>query len=131
MDENHIPAKNNDENTLSDHIKIKSESFLANRGLLVVLSSNFLGKSFVIDKPGVVLGRSPECDIVINDPAISKEHCTITRKEEHKFFIEDLNSTNSTYLNGKKIKKEEHIIYGDRIIIGSTIFRFYIEEKID
>jgi pSer/pThr/pTyr-binding forkhead associated (FHA) protein len=128
-EENEI--KNNDESTLNDHVKIKTESFLASRGLLVVLSSNFLGMSFIINKPKVVIGRHPECDIIINDPAISKEHCAIILKDDHKFFIEDLNSTNFTYLNGKKIKKAEHIIYGDRIIIGSTILRFYIEEKID
>jgi len=107
-----------------------SSSQLNNRGLLVCLSHNSLGKTKILDKYSIVIGRSDDCDFKINDQLISKEHCKITIDEHAKFFIEDLESKNSTFINGKKVKKKTHLIYGDKIIIGNTILRFYLEENL-
>jgi pSer/pThr/pTyr-binding forkhead associated (FHA) protein len=114
---------------LSEKQKNISSSFLSSRGVLLVLSSNFLGKTFIIDKPKNIIGRQDTCDFLINDPLISKEHCVIILDEEGKFFIEDLHSKNATYVNGKAIKKRTQIFYSDKIVTGSTIIRFYHEEK--
>jgi pSer/pThr/pTyr-binding forkhead associated (FHA) protein len=78
-----------------------------------------------------VIGRSYDCEIIIDDPLVSKKHCQILFEEDKKFYIEDIGSKNSTFLNEKVVKKKEHIIYGDRIIIGNTIMRFYLEEKLE
>lgn len=110
--------------------KLKSTSFLSNRGLLVILSSNYFGKSFIIDKTINIIGRQPDCDVTIKDPLISKNHCRIIFDKDNRFYIEDLGSKNSTFINEKELKKRMHIIYGDRIVIGNTIMRFYLEEKI-
>ena len=115
----------------SDRSKLMSMSLLTNRGILVAVSSNFLGKSFIINKNITSIGRLNECDISIPDPAISKNHCKIIFDKDNKFYIEDSGSKNSTFLNGKELKKKAHIIYGDRIIIGTTILRFFLEEKIE
>jgi hypothetical protein len=116
---------------LSDKYKALSLSFLTSRGVLLVLSSDFIGKTFVIDKPKVVLGRNEDCDFVIPDQLVSKEHCAITIDEEGKFYIEDLHSKNATFVNGKLIKKKVQIFYSDKIVIGNTIIRFFHEEKLD
>ncbi|HOJ63153.1 MAG TPA: FHA domain-containing protein [Spirochaetota bacterium] len=116
---------------LSHKLKPSFSSLLEKRGVLLILSSNFIGKTFIIDKPKVIIGRSEKSDFCIKDPLISKEHCLITVTEDCKFFIEDLNSTNSTFVNGKEIKKKTQIFYGERIVIGETIIRFYLEEKLD
>jgi pSer/pThr/pTyr-binding forkhead associated (FHA) protein len=121
----------NQNNTLTDSIKSKQNTSLTNRGVLVVLSSNFLGHSYIINKTKTVIGRSEECDIVINDPAVSKEHCIIYYNDDDKFNIEDLGSKNLTILNNKEVKKRTHISYGDKIILGQTICRFYLEEKFE
>ncbi len=117
--------------TIAEKAKISPTSLLSNRGILLILSSNLFGKTYIIRKPKTIIGRLDKCDITINDPLISKEHCVIILDEYEKFYIEDLNSKNSTYINGKEIKKRTHIIYGDRIIIGNTIIRFYLEEKLE
>ena len=104
-------------------------SLLSNRGILVVFSSDFIGKAFVIDKADMIIGRSERADIVLSAPMISKEHCKITVDENLKFHIEDLHSTNATYLNGKIIKKNTPLNYGDKILVGETILRFFIEEN--
>ena len=116
---------------LSNKLKPKMSSFLEKKGILLISSSNFIGKTFVIDKPKVLIGRSESSNFCIKDPLISKEHCLITVSEDGKFFIEDLNSTNSTFLNGKEVKKKTQIFYGERIVIGDTIIRFYLEERLD
>jgi pSer/pThr/pTyr-binding forkhead associated (FHA) protein len=118
-------------NDLADVSRIKGTTLLTDRGLLVVLSSNFLGKTFVINKNETVIGRGDESNMDIKDPMISHKHCLISIDESGKFYIEDLGSKNSTFVNDKEVKKKMHIIYGDRIIIGDTIMRFYLEEKID
>jgi pSer/pThr/pTyr-binding forkhead associated (FHA) protein len=121
----------NDNTLTSEKPNNKPNSFLLKRGVLIILSSNFIGKSFIIDKPKIVIGRLENCDFIINDPLVSKEHCEITTDDEGKFFINDLGSKNSTFLNDKRLKKAAHLIYGDRIIIGNTIIRFYLEEKLE
>lgn len=121
----------NDNTLTSEKSNIKPTSILQKRGVLLVLSSNFIGRSFIIDKSNVIIGRLERCDFIINDPLVSKEHCEITTDDEGKFYINDLGSKNSTFLNGKRLKKSTHLIYGDRIIIGNTIIRFYLEEKLE
>ncbi|MBQ7902018.1 MAG: FHA domain-containing protein [Clostridia bacterium] len=66
-----------------------------------------------------VIGRSRKCDIYINNPYLSKEHARISF-EDGKFYIEDLKSTNGTYLNGNKLgthpvklKDNDKISFGD------------------
>ena len=56
------------------------------------------------DKPGITVGRKPDNDIVIDNPAISGHHCRLTL-EGGTYFIEDLESTNGTFVNEKRIKK--------------------------
>jgi len=115
----------------TDSRKPKSVGLLGKKGLLVVLSPNLFGASCVVDKPAIVVGRHRECDLSLEDPQLSRKHCTLTVDANGDFFLEDLNSTNSTFLNSKKLVEKTRLHYGDRIIIGNTIIRFYIEEEIE
>lgn len=124
---------NND--TITTEINSKKKmgisSLLSNRGVLIVFSSNFFGNTYVIDSINQIVGRSSKCDIIISDKLISKEHCRVLIDENSKFFIEDLGSTNKTFVNGKELKKKVQLNYGDRIVLGETILRFFIEEKLE
>jgi two-component system, cell cycle response regulator len=111
--------------------KKKKNSFLSGRGVLVALSSENLGQSYIIDKEEVLIGRDSSCEIILEDPLVSKIHSRITMEEDKIFRIEDLGSTNGTYLNKKKLSKPAQIYYSDRIMFGSTIFRFFLEETLD
>ena len=79
----------------------------------------------------MMVGRDPSCDICLNDPLISKVHCRITVEEDRIFRIEDLASTNGTFLNKKKLSKPAQVYYSDRIVLGTTIFRFFVEETFE
>ncbi|MCU0822681.1 MAG: FHA domain-containing protein [Spirochaetes bacterium] len=111
--------------------KIKSTGILKKRAVLLVLSENLLGGSLVLDAKSTLIGRGSDCDFTISDPLVSKKHCRIYLNDENIFYIEDAGSTNSTYLNGKKLEKPAHISYGDRIVIGNTIIRFFMAENLD
>ncbi|MDX6770083.1 MAG: FHA domain-containing protein [Elusimicrobiota bacterium] len=55
------------------------------------------------DKDAITVGRKPDNDIVIDNPAISGHHCKLV-KQGAGFFVEDLESTNGTFLNEKRVK---------------------------
>lgn len=93
---------------LFDMLKDSDEKTVGTRG-----ADDINGKSLWI------LGRSPECDIVCQDPKVSREHCRIELLEGH-FYISDMGSTNGTYLNGKHISRKERLFVGDVIGIGDS-----------
>jgi len=111
--------------------RLKNSETILNKSVLLILSENYFGNSFIIDKPEIVIGRAKDCDLCIGDSFVSMRHCRIEIDEDGKFYIEDLDSKNFTYLNRKQIKKKIHLLYGDRIVIGNTILRFFLEEQIE
>lgn len=114
----------------TDPQKFSYSAPLGRKGLLVVMSREAFGESFVIDRPSIVLGRQKDCEFVIDDPLLSRRHSLITADARGDFFIEDLNSTNATLLNSRKVQKKSRLQYGDRIVLGNTILRFYLEEEL-
>ncbi len=75
-------------------------------------------------KESAVIGRSKKCEIYIGDPFLSKQHARIFLKEG-SFYIEDLQSTNGTYVNGKKLlEKAVKLKDSDKITFGNLNFLF-------
>jgi len=73
------------------------------------------------------IGRSRKCNIHINDPYLSKEHARIF-VENDKFYIEDLNSTNGTFVNKTQVTKDPiRLKDNDKIIFGDIRFIFISE----
>lgn len=78
-----------------------------------------------------ILGRDEGCDITIEDPKASREHCEIYCKSK-KFYITDKNSSNGTLVNYKKLKPnvEAPLKSGDQIQIGKYLFIFEIRDPL-
>lgn len=90
---------------------------------LVVLRGNDAGHAFPVGNKSVqILGRGASTDITIWDIRASRAHCRID-KLPNGFRISDLNSSNGTTVNGKKITSHE-LSEGDEVQIGSTVLRF-------
>lgn len=71
----------------------------------------------------ITIGRKKENNVAINDPYISNQHLKITL-DEGKFFIEDLDSANGTYLDGDRITDVLRLKNGDRIKFGQVEFLY-------
>ena len=70
------------------------------------------------------VGRAVECDIVIASKSISRENTRI-RLEGRHWFVEDLGSTNGTYLNGERVITPMKLRDGDSIKVGDVMFLFH------
>lgn len=68
------------------------------------------------------IGRSPKCDIVINQPWISDEHCVILYRDG-KFLLQDLVSVNGTFLNDEMVEDKAYLNDNDIIRLGKTSFK--------
>jgi ABC-type multidrug transport system ATPase subunit/pSer/pThr/pTyr-binding forkhead associated (FHA) protein len=67
-----------------------------------------------------VIGRAPDCDIVVNDPQVSARHCQLIRTEAG-WLLRDLGSTNGTFVNGVRIHGTVTVRPGDRILLANTV----------
>ncbi len=95
---------------------------------LIVISGYELGKEYILDNDKVI-GRIPSCDIRINSTKVSRRHAKLVKKGKN-FNVIDLNSTNGTYVNGKRII-EAPLSDGDKLHLGEIIFKYILRDKID
>lgn len=81
------------------------------------------GKEFEFDQDSVLIGRTPECDVVLYDAGVSRKHCRIF-SEGNRFIIEDMGSSNGTRLNGEPITRKQELADGDQLTLGPVVFVF-------
>jgi predicted component of type VI protein secretion system len=98
-------------------------------GKLVVSLDGVVIKEVQITKDKTTLGRRPYNDIVIDNLAVSGEHAVL-QMVGGDVFIEDLNSTNGTYINGKAIKKQL-LTHNDTVEIGKYKIKYLVDESAD
>ena len=90
--------------------------------VLRFISGKYQGGEFptVNDKP-IIVGRSSDLDMVLVDDMVSRKHARINMQQD-QIWIEDLGSTNGTFVNGEKIKRAR-LKEGDRVLIGTSILK--------
>ena len=98
-------------------------------GKLVVSLDGVVIKEVQVTKDRTTLGRRPYNDIVIDNLAVSGEHAVL-QLISGSVFIEDLNSTNGTYINGKAVKKQL-LQHNDTVEIGKYKIKFLADEGSD
>jgi hypothetical protein len=84
------------------------------------------GRRMVVGPGGATLGRSRQCDVVINDPNVSRQHAEL-RPRGSSWVLTDLGSTNGSRINGHPVERSEVVRPGDEIEVGATILRFELE----
>jgi predicted component of type VI protein secretion system len=77
------------------------------------------GKRVVVGPSGATIGRSRDCDIVLDDTGISRRHAEISPGAQG-WTIADLGSTNGVRLNGRALRAAQPLHTGDRVELGST-----------
>jgi pSer/pThr/pTyr-binding forkhead associated (FHA) protein len=98
-------------------------------GKLVVSLDGVVIKEVQITKDKTTLGRRPYNDIVIDNLAVSGEHAVL-QMSGSDVYIEDLNSTNGTYINGRAIKKQL-LAHNDTVEIGKYKIKYLVEDGVD
>ncbi|MBQ7449632.1 MAG: FHA domain-containing protein [Paludibacteraceae bacterium] len=68
----------------------------------------------------ITIGRYPDNNVVVNDPVVGRHHAKITRHNDGRFTITDLNSRNGTFVNGKRVSGEIRLNPGDVVQVGRT-----------
>jgi Protein of unknown function (DUF3662)/FHA domain len=84
------------------------------------------GKRLMVGPTGATIGRSRQCDVVVNDPNVSRQHAEI-RPRGGSWVLTDLGSTNGSSLNGRRIEGSEVIKPGDEVEVGTSKIRFELE----
>ena len=95
-------------------------------GKLVIIYGDHAGREYRLGPKRVLIGRTDQGDIVINDSSVSRKHASIESRDG-RFLLQDLKSTNGTFVNGESI--DVHVLnHGDKIRIGRTVLQFLGKE---
>jgi hypothetical protein len=87
--------------------------------LIVVEPAALAGRAFPVNEQ-LTIGRSAQCQIAVDDTFVSQMHARVF-PHEGQFVVEDLGSTNGTYLNRNRLSGAMVMQRGDRIQIGNTV----------
>ena len=96
--------------------------------ILVSNDASVVRRKLEFEDRSVTIGRHPDCDIIIDDASVSRQHARI-ESENGVYFIEDLNSRNGTFLNNESIHRSTRLFDGSEINICDVRFFFHLEEN--
>jgi len=98
------------------------------RATLTILSGINAGQVFALDGTEHVIGRGTEADLWVEDGGVSRRHARVSCRSDGRYFVEDLGSTNGTFLGSQRIDVCE-VRPGDKIQLGpNVILRFAITD---
>ena len=103
----------------------------SSRGTILVLTGLNAGRLAGVDHRGLVVGRSGDVDLVVDDPAVSYRHVRIAIDVNDVFYVEDLDSTNGTFVAGHRVMRSV-LVPGDTIQLGPELkLRFSLSSETD
>ena len=97
------------------------------RPVLVILQGHTIGQTVQLDKDETVIGRGSQADVILRDEIASRQHAQVLRifaGECVEYYVNDLGSTNGTYLNGSRISSQQLLEDGDKIKVGNHLLKF-------
>ena len=109
------------DNKSSNTDKNKADNSKGEIKVSVTIIENNKTKTLTIEDE-ILVGRNPQCDVVVNKPMVSSVHCILIR-DGKKIMAEDNNSTNGTLLNGKPLKHQVEIKNNDVLTLGDRPIR--------
>lgn len=113
---------NQEEQTRVSNVSRIIDKAIASESCLVTIYGRELGRKFALAGPETTIGRGPENTVVVDMDNVSRRHARVIRANEG-FVVEDLNSTNGTYVNDLEVK-QQGLRNGDLIKVGGAILKF-------
>lgn len=96
--------------------------------VLVVNEGERAGQRWTVERESVIIGRGKECDIVLSEQQVSRQHVKIKLVGE-AYYVEDLNSRNGTWLNGEQFSGERPLKDGDEIHVAMIVKMIFAESE--
>jgi signal transduction histidine kinase len=90
---------------------------------LLLLQGTGAGMEYPLADDSLTIGRQPDVGLLLNQDGVSRKHARVTR-EADRFFLEDLSSSNGTFVNGQRLTGRSELHDGDEITIDPYLFRF-------
>jgi len=98
---------------------------------LVVRKDGEDEKEYQISRPAIQIGRANDCDVILNDRLVSRKHAVLSFDQEADVWtVEDLGSSNKTYLNGEAVAKGQ-LKTGDELKIGTFSIEINLGDRIE
>ncbi len=97
---------------------------------LIMFKSNGQRKDFPITGQKVIFGRAEDCDLRVPLLSVSRHHCQMTLTDED-IKVEDMGSSNGTYVNNERVTEQTVVSAGDRLVIGPIMFTVQIDGQPD
>lgn len=91
---------------------------------LTIIQGGEVGKKFEISGRESVIGRSPECEFVLDVAAVSRRHAVVIRDKD-RYLIQDNGSRNGTIVNGHQIEGQAQLHDGDQVLICDVLIEFH------
>ena len=114
-----------DANTGETEVEPPADSTVVLRSVPIALYLEREGEALVkVAVERFIIGRGPQCDLIIDSPRVSREHVALTRSGV-QYFIEDLNSSNGTWFGEERVTKRE-LESGDVILLGNEAVTFIL-----
>ena len=114
--------------TLLQELRQQGNKLSAQRKLGITFFIKIEGKESIrhFTQPEIILGRDSNTDLSVMDETLSAHHARITY-HHGQWWLEDLNSTNGTFLNQNKLTTPAVVITGDEFKCGNTVFSIRID----
>ncbi|HXG94019.1 MAG TPA: GGDEF domain-containing protein [Blastocatellia bacterium] len=107
---------------------------VSKRPLLVVLQGQTIGQTVQLEKESTIIGRGSQADLMLRDEIASRLHAEIVRintGEVVEYYVNDLGSTNGTYLNSARVTSQQLLQDGDKIKVGNHLIKFAILDEFE
>jgi pSer/pThr/pTyr-binding forkhead associated (FHA) protein len=115
----YVPEEGEDEATTLEEMGVKGPALVVRSG------GGRTGETFALEGERTLIGRSPDCEIFLDDVTVSRKHAVVHRREE-TFVIEDLGSLNGTFVNKRRIESGE-LGNDDEVQIGKYRLTFLLQ----
>jgi pSer/pThr/pTyr-binding forkhead associated (FHA) protein len=96
---------------------------------LEVIEGPDAGKQIVVDH-AIVIGRAPESDFVLGDGEVSGQHARVTPAPDGSATVEDLESTNGTFVNQNELEGPARLDPGDQLLVGISVLELRTQQDI-
>lgn len=96
--------------------------------VLLINEGEKAGQRWTIQSDTVVIGRGSECDLLLPERQISRQHIRIRRMDD-RYTVEDLESKNGTWINGQPLKGQRELHDSDEISLGMAVRMVFMESE--